>query len=135
MGRSSTEGPFSIAYASARVADLIRRRAHYARVHVVGLPLGGQVALQLLGTVPELLHDVIVSGTLVRPGGLMIALAKLYMPFRNNEILVRANIHKLGIPIQYFTEFREYTRLLSGAALAHILHASLSFRIPPGLNN
>lgn len=65
----------------------------------------------------------------------MIALAKLYMPFRNNEILVRANIHKLGFPLQCFTEFKEDTRLLSVAALAHILNASLSFRIPPGLNN
>ena len=37
----------------------------------------------------------------------MIALAKLYMPFRNNEILVRANIHKLGFPLQCFTEFKE----------------------------
>jgi pimeloyl-ACP methyl ester carboxylesterase len=116
MERSSTEGPFSIAYASARVADLIRRRAHYARVHVVGLSLGGQVALQLLGTVPELLHDVIVSGTLVRPGGLMIALAKLYMPFRNNEILVRANIHKLDFPLQCFTESQRGYALTLGSS-------------------
>ncbi len=55
-----------------------------------------------------------------------IALAKLYMPFRKSEILVRANIHKLGIPLQCFTEFKEDTRLLSVAALAHILNASLS---------
>ena len=34
---------------------------YYARVHAVSLSLGGQVALQLLGTVPELLHHVIVS--------------------------------------------------------------------------
>jgi pimeloyl-ACP methyl ester carboxylesterase len=48
---------------SARlVADIIERRASGARAHLVGLSLGGSIALELLSTRPELLDHVIVDG-------------------------------------------------------------------------
>jgi pimeloyl-ACP methyl ester carboxylesterase len=45
-----------------RVAALIERRASGGRAHVVGLSLGGSVALELLATRPELLDHVVVDG-------------------------------------------------------------------------
>jgi pimeloyl-ACP methyl ester carboxylesterase len=44
------------------VAELIEQRASGSRAHLVGLSLGGSVALELLGTRPELLDHVIVDG-------------------------------------------------------------------------
>jgi pimeloyl-ACP methyl ester carboxylesterase len=46
---------------AARIAALIEERAN-GRAHVVGLSLGGSVALELLATRPELLDRVIVDG-------------------------------------------------------------------------
>lgn len=44
------------------VADLIEERASGGRAHVVGLSLGGSVALELLATRADLLDHVIVDG-------------------------------------------------------------------------
>jgi pimeloyl-ACP methyl ester carboxylesterase len=48
---------------SARlIAELIEQRAAGGRAHVVGLSLGGSIALELLATRPDLLDHVIVDG-------------------------------------------------------------------------
>jgi pimeloyl-ACP methyl ester carboxylesterase len=48
---------------SARlIAELIEERAAGGRAHVVGLSLGGSIALELLATRPDLLDHVIVDG-------------------------------------------------------------------------
>jgi pimeloyl-ACP methyl ester carboxylesterase len=44
------------------IAELIEERAAGGRAHVVGLSLGGSVALELLATRPDLLDHVIVDG-------------------------------------------------------------------------
>jgi pimeloyl-ACP methyl ester carboxylesterase len=45
-----------------RAAALIEERATRGRAHVVGLSLGGSIALELLATRPELMDRVIVDG-------------------------------------------------------------------------
>src|SRR5665647_420507 len=58
---SLIEGPFSISNSAEKVAELIKKKAHGARAHVVGFSLGGQVALQLLSIAPELTESTVVS--------------------------------------------------------------------------
>lgn len=53
------------------VAELIEERASDRRAHVVGLSLGGSVALELLSTRPELLDHVIVDGCAALPSRLV----------------------------------------------------------------
>jgi pimeloyl-ACP methyl ester carboxylesterase len=139
-GRSAGEKPFTILDSAARAADLIRARARGGRACVVGISLGGQIALQLLRTAPEVVERALISGTLVRslPGmGLLYASAnlmyKLYMPFQNQGWLIRANMQSTGIPAQYFPQVREDTRLLTAGALARVLEENGRFRIPHGL--
>jgi pimeloyl-ACP methyl ester carboxylesterase len=48
--------------AARLVAELIEERAAGGRAHVVGLSLGGSIALELLATRPDLLDHVIVDG-------------------------------------------------------------------------
>jgi pimeloyl-ACP methyl ester carboxylesterase len=137
QGQSVAAGPFSIRRAADQVAELIRTRAHGGRAHVVGLSLGAQTIVQLLSTVPERVDHAIVSGTLVRPlpGARFVnGLAGLYMPFRNNALLVRANMRSYAIPARYFPQFADDTRRLTAASFTHITTENMRFRLPPGLD-
>lgn len=57
----------SRAHAAALVASLIEAEAAGGRAHVVGLSLGGSVALELLATRPDILDRVIVDGCAALP--------------------------------------------------------------------
>ncbi len=136
QGQSLAAGPFSIRRAADQVAELIRTRAHGGRAHVVGLSLGAQTVVQLLSATPDLVDHAIVTGTLVRPlpgASLVNGLALLYMPFRNNVLLVRANMRSYAIPDRYFAPFAKDTRRLTAASFTHITPENMSFRLPPGL--
>lgn len=135
-GQSMAEKPLSVKDAAARIADLIRTRAHGGRAHVVGLSLGAQVIVQMLSASPEVIDHAIVSGTLVRPlpgVGLVNMTARLYMPFRNIGFMVRANMKGYGVPDKYFAEFAADTRRMTADSFTHVTTENMTFRIPPGL--
>ncbi len=59
-GRSERgEGPYSIAQFAREVAVLLRKHAH-GPAHVVGLSMGGMVALELAASAPRLLRSLVV---------------------------------------------------------------------------
>ncbi len=59
-GRSERgEGPYSIAQFAREVAVLLRKHAHEP-AHVVGLSMGGMVALELAASAPRLLRSLVV---------------------------------------------------------------------------
>jgi pimeloyl-ACP methyl ester carboxylesterase len=61
-GRSREAGPFSLDGAALEVAALIRMCAAGSRAHVVGLSLGGAVALTLLRLAPDAVASLLVTG-------------------------------------------------------------------------
>jgi pimeloyl-ACP methyl ester carboxylesterase len=135
-GRSVDVGPLALPDAAARVAALIRARAHGGRAHLVGISLGGQLSLVLLANRPELVGRAVVSGATVRPTpfvGLAVLLMRIYAPVRTVPWLVRANMHSLGIPERYFPQVLEDTRLLTAERFGRIIAANQGFRLPPGL--
>jgi pimeloyl-ACP methyl ester carboxylesterase len=137
QGKSWKIGPFSMSDAAHRVAELIRIKAHGGKAHVVGLSLGAQTLVELLSRNPELVDHAIVSSALLRaiPGiGLTNAMVKMYSPFKNTEFLIRANMRSMGIPAQYFPQFREDTRQITTTALIHILTANANYRLPANLD-
>lgn len=66
-GRSNQIEWRSLVDAADQVAALIRQRAVNGRAHVVGLSLGGYVALVLLERHPDLLDRVVISGVTAAP--------------------------------------------------------------------
>jgi pimeloyl-ACP methyl ester carboxylesterase len=137
QGKSGKIGPFSMSDAARRIADLIRTKAHNGKAHVIGLSLGAQTLVELLSRNPELVDHAIVNSASVRaiPGiGLTNMLVKMYSPFKNSEYLIRANMKSLGVPEQYFPQFREETRQITTTALNHVLTANANYRLPPGLD-
>ena len=136
QGKSWKIGPFSISDAARRIADLIRTRADRGKAHVIGLSLGAQILVELLSRNPELVDHAIVNSASLRaiPGmGLTNMLVKMYSPFKNTDVLIRANMKSLGVSEQYFPQFRQDTRQITTTALVHILSANADYRLPANL--
>lgn len=110
QGRSAHIAPFSLDDAAERVAELIKARSSRGRAHVVGLSLGGAVALTALRRSPELVERVVVSGTAAGLGRALGAISKasagLYRLLKE-ETLVALSIKQFGIPPQHHGMFRE----------------------------
>ena len=110
--------PFTLAGAADRVAELIEREAHGGRAIVVGLSLGGYVAMDLAARRPELVRGLVISGATAEPAGLRsVAYHGLAIVFRRTpeRVLDRAN--------------RAFFRRRFAAAIADpILAARFSFR-------
>jgi pimeloyl-ACP methyl ester carboxylesterase len=61
--------PFTLEGAAERVADLIKREAHGGRAIVVGLSLGGYVAMALAARWPERVAGLAICGATAEPVG------------------------------------------------------------------
>lgn len=136
-GQSADVKPMTLQNAAAQVADLIRRRAHDARAHVVGLSLGAQTVIELLSQSPELIDHAVASGPLMRPLpgiGMANLMARMYWPFRNMTWLVRWNMKSLGVPAEYFEEFRRDTATLTLDGFVRLTLANGRNRVPPNLS-
>lgn len=143
-GLSAAIRPFTIADTAYRIAELIQKRAHGGRAHVIGLSEGAQVAVQLLGSAAEVVDHAVISSALVHPlPGMSLfgprALALIFTlsaaPFQNSDAYVRLNMrHGNAIPAQYFSEVREDTKRMTAASFTHMILENQRFRIPPGLD-
>ena len=144
QGRSTDAGPFSMAAAAEQVAQLVAERAGGAPVHLVGLSEGAQVVVQLLTLHPDLAMTAIASSALVRPlpgAGAMSSPGMLrwsyrlsIAPLRNADWWIRLNMRSaVGVPDEYFPQFRESFRTLSENGWVDLMTANQSFRLPVGL--
>jgi pimeloyl-ACP methyl ester carboxylesterase len=140
-GGSADEKPFTIAGSAALVAELIRTRAHGGKAHVVGLSEGAQIIVALLAATPEVVDHAVISSALVRPipgmrfvsPKLIAWITDLYLPFKDSEFWVRANMQGYSVPDRFYPEFKETTRQLTTALFVNILVENQRFRLPAGL--
>lgn len=142
-GRSAGVQPFSITAAAARMADLIRSQSSGAKVHLVGLSEGAQVAVALLSAAPELIASAILSSALLRPlpGAWMMTPAIIRWsfrlsvpPFRNNDWWIRLNMkHAAGVPEEYFAQFKRDFQAMSEDGFTHLMVENQRFRLPQRL--
>jgi pimeloyl-ACP methyl ester carboxylesterase len=137
-GKSPTKDPIKIATAAEEVAELIKSKVPLGRTHVVGLSMGGQVALQLLSTHPELVDRIIVSGTNTSPSNsirvlspLLKLIVVLYGPLQNTDYLIHANMKQNGVPPEYEAEFREDTKLITADTFTQMIVESMTYSLPP----
>ena len=136
QGQSANISPFSLDDSARRVANLIQIRCAQQRAHLVGLSLGGVVALTVLNLTPELVDRVVISGTAAGLGRLLGSISKvsarLYR-YLDAETLVKLSIQQFGIPPQYQDIFRD--DLLKGMTEAftqHYTDALMAMRLPTG---
>jgi pimeloyl-ACP methyl ester carboxylesterase len=136
-GKSPTNDPISINAMAEEVAELIKNIVPTSRVHVVGLSMGGQTALQLLSSNPELVDRVVVSGTNTSPNKSIRLLSPflklmmiLYSPLQNTDYMIHANMKQIGIQPQYEADFREDTRHMTPDFYTQVIIESMTYPLP-----
>ncbi|ATB30116.1 hypothetical protein MEBOL_003571 [Melittangium boletus DSM 14713] len=134
QGQSPASPPFSLEEAARQVATLIRERVPEGRAHVVGLSLGGAVALEVLRTEPERLRSVFVTGTSARLGRVlgMISLASASLTrVLGPERLAELSLRQFAIPPEYQDIVREdLVRGCEEPFLRHVTQALMAQRLP-----
>jgi pimeloyl-ACP methyl ester carboxylesterase len=127
----------SLADSAAQVAEVIRAQAQGGKAHVVGLSLGGYVALELLHRHPEAVESVIVSGVTARPlshirllrwiGGMQARLA--YIP-----AMVRLHPAKMmNLPDEAVPLMIRDTRRLTRQTVERVYDEVLTYSLPAHL--
>jgi len=66
---TAADVPFTLAGAAGRIGDLIATEAHGGRAILVGLSLGGYVAMDVAARWPERVHGLVISGATAEPVG------------------------------------------------------------------
>lgn len=112
---------------------LIREQAHQQRAHVVGLSLGGYIALHLLAQAPQVVRDVVISGVPDRPipfGWLIRVVGVTMAPFIHSERLIRASAKSLHIPAHSMETYVSQVKLNSKQAFRRINQQAVKFAPP-----
>ena len=126
QGRNRAQAPFALESTALAVAEAIHARAMGTRAHVVGLSLGGAVALTLMRLAPEVVDHVVVSGTAAGLGKLVgnigLASAGLSSLFSRDR-LIQSSIKQLNVPAEYQAMFREDLEV--GAPFARTVYREL----------
>jgi len=135
FGESAGEPWTTIGGVSSEIARIIRTRAG-GRAHVVGMSLGGIVAIDLVATEPELVDHLIVDGAGVLPIP-ALALAKLALRLAplviKSDIAVNIVASSIGVPKGNRAGIRRDYGRMSSAAFVAALTQALDYREPPGL--
>ncbi len=128
-GKSADLGPFTLKEASTQVAALIRKYTPNGRAHVVGLSLGGAVAVRMLLDVPEVIDHVMVSGAMTR---LDPAFANIntMMGFLGPDQLAQLIFLQSHIPQHYHHLVLEGVRTVKPTVFSHFSHEVTQIEFP-----
>jgi pimeloyl-ACP methyl ester carboxylesterase len=136
FGDAAGEPWVSLDQTTGEVAELVRTRAAGGRAHVVGVSLGGIVAIKLLAEAPELIDHAVVDGASVLPLR-HLALAKLGLrlmrPIVKTDLVTGIIARRLALPEAGIADFRNDYRRMSAAAFVAAFTEALDFHQPQGL--
>src|SRR6476646_1635616 len=137
FGHSASEPWLSLEATTAEVKALIRDRAR-GRAHVVGISLGGVIAMKLLAEHAGMVDHAVVDGAGVLPFP-ALPLIKLGLraarPFIKTDLVTCAIAGVLGVPGAARANFRGNFRQMASAAFVGAIIAALEFREPWGLRS
>lgn len=144
QGQSRNIGPFSMALAAEKTAEVICNQAPGGRATVVGLSEGAQVTAQLLASAPERVERAIISSALLRPlpgagalnsAGLLAWAYRLSVaPFKHSEFWIRLNMkYAAGIPEPFYVQFKKEFQEMTESGFVNLMLANQRFRLPGGL--
>lgn len=139
FGRSNHQEWTSIEDIAEGLVELIRGYAQESKVHLVGVSLGGVIAIKLLGMIPGLFESVVIdgAGVLPRPGLSLVKLGfRLLQPFLHREFIMEEIAHTLlRIPEENFAEFRSGMLSATPRAITRSTIQALDARQPHGLQH
>jgi pimeloyl-ACP methyl ester carboxylesterase len=132
-GRSRDVPWISVADTAQRVAALVRERTATGRAHVVGLSLGGHVALGLLADHGEVVDRTVISGVTAEPWPrrwLVAPQAWLTTILLRNRRLVDAQARSLGLPPEVREAFAENVRAMRAPTYRQIAREVAGYSAP-----
>ena len=124
---------FSMADAANQVAAMIRQRGIGGRAHIVGLSLGGYVAMQLLINQPEVVESVVVSGINVRPYTAPWFWRTLFtqmVPLMKREAVLQSNARTMGLPDDLFPLMQRDMHRVSKTTYARVFNETFRQSMP-----
>jgi pimeloyl-ACP methyl ester carboxylesterase len=136
-GGSSAVPWVSLDDAAEQVAELIRSRTAAGHAHVVGLSLGGQVALNLLERWAEVAERVVVSGVTAEPWGprvLVEAQLRLTAAMLRGPRAVDAQARTYRLPPAQRDALAESLRVMPPGAYRQIGREVSRYRVPAALS-
>jgi pimeloyl-ACP methyl ester carboxylesterase len=126
--------------AAEQIIELIKERAHNKKAHIVGISLGGQLVVQILGMAPEVVDHAMASGTVVhqyygKAALTMIpVMGAIFKPFANTDFFIKKTMKKGKYPPEYFENFKRDIKEFNTYGLTkRMLNENAAFRIPKGL--
>lgn len=137
-GRSHREPWVSLRDTAAQIAALIQARATNRRAHVVGLSLGGYVALVLLEHHASLLDRVVISGVTAAPMPNRVLLRpQLWLMSRliKRRWFVNAQARSLHLPPTMQAAFTDNLLAMSMQAYRRVWEEAVDFRVPSSLRH
>jgi pimeloyl-ACP methyl ester carboxylesterase len=126
----------SLADSAAQVTAIIREQAHGGQAHIVGLSLGGYVALTLLNNHPEVVASMIVSGVIARPMSnirLLRVIGKVQAWLSYLTPLARLMGKSMGMPDEALPLMIRDLRRLSMQTVGRVYDEVLNFSLPARL--
>lgn len=123
----------SMADAASQVAEIIRQQGIGGRAHIVGLSLGGYVAMQLLTNQPEVVESMVVSGINVRaytaPWFWRTLFTQL-VPLMKREAVLLANARTMGLPDDLFPLMQRDMNRVSKTTYARVFNETFRQSMP-----
>lgn len=139
-GKSRHVTPFTMKTAAEQIMELIKDRAHNKKAHIIGISLGGQLVIQILGMAPEVVDHAVASGTVVRPYfgkvtlTMMPVMGAIFKPLVNTDFFIKKTMEKGKYPPEHFENYKKDTKEFNTYSLTkHMLNENAAFRIPKSL--
>ena len=135
-GKSNHEPWVSFANTAHQIALIVEARATHGRSHVVGLSLGGYLALTLLERHADVLDRVVMSGVTAAPmpnRALLKPQLALMSVLMKRRWLVKRQAQALHLSPDMQTAFTDNLLAMSMQAYRRIYEEASRYRVPPSL--
>lgn len=135
-GKSSAVPWVSFADTADKVAALIRERATDGQAHLVGLSLGGHVALLLLERHTAVVNRAIISGVTAAPmpnRHLLKPQVWMMSAIRKSRWIVNRQAQALGLPPAQQADFTANFLTMSMSTYQRIVEEAVAYRVSPAL--
>jgi pimeloyl-ACP methyl ester carboxylesterase len=137
-GMSNQQQWVSLEETADEVIEIIHSHTQSAKAHIVGLSLGGSVALVLLSRAPDLVDHAIIdgAGVLPLPGLPFIKVGfHLLQPFLHTGFVIRTLAQAMKIPEADYHDFKNGMLAMSRPSFTRSFIQALSLRQSPKLEH
>jgi pimeloyl-ACP methyl ester carboxylesterase len=136
FGKNAAVPWVSLSHAAEQLARLIVAQTRWGSAHLVGLSLGGHLALRVLAEHPRVCGDVIISGVTTRPFSAprtMRLLFTLLSGLGTTPLMLKLSARAMKVPAALLDRFTEDMTVSPPAVTRAVFDEVLHARVPEAL--